>query len=71
MQALAPWSEDILVMASRTNRCDQTVLREVLVRAACPVVCVGHRQDVGEDWHEWCERKADAALAILMNISPP
>lgn len=50
---------------------DHAVLREVLIRCACPIVCIGRRDPGGEDWHEWCERKADAALAAIEAIDPP
>lgn len=51
---------------------DRDILRAVLIRAACPIVCVGHRQDPpAPDWHEWCEQKADAALAIIESVQPP
>lgn len=51
---------------------DRSALREVLIVAACPIVCVGHRQQPPRpDWHEWCERKADAALLTLLSVQPP
>lgn len=40
-------------------------LLQILTYAACPVVCIGHRDPGGEDWHQVCENKAARALAIL------
>jgi hypothetical protein len=55
------------------HRLDRERLREVLIKAACPIVCTGQRrpETPGSDWHEWCERKADAALAIIYALDPP
>lgn len=50
--------------ATRIFNADYAALREVLIWAACPVVCRG-RLDGDENWHQLCIDKADRALAAL------
>lgn len=51
-------------------RYDWDLLREVLLGITCPVPCVGHRR-AGVDWHEECEARADAAVAIVQSLGMP
>lgn len=68
----APPAQSLPELASRSAHWwDRDLLRELLIQAACPTVCVGHRQADGPDWHAWCEQKADAALSTLEAIRPP
>lgn len=43
---------------------DPIALRDLLIIAACPVVCRGYL-DGDEDWHQLCIDKADAAMKAL------
>ena len=43
---------------------DLELLHAFLVRAACPIVCIGVNNDQ-ENWHELCQQKADAAMEAL------
>lgn len=70
-RALTAHHESPIEAASAIHWWHRDRLRELLTQAACPVVCVGHRQPDGPDWHAWCERKADAALAIIGAVQPP
>ena len=56
--------DDWRSFGTRIYRCDVTKLRTLLVAAACPVVCRGYL-DGGENWHQLCIDKADAALKAL------
>lgn len=40
------------------------VLREVLIKAVCPIVCRG-QLDGGENWHQICLDRADKAMQAL------
>lgn len=51
-------------ISTRVFAFDREALRELLILAACPVVCRGHL-DGGENWHQLCIDKADTALAAL------
>jgi hypothetical protein len=62
MAKLAPRQHD--PMAFGPIKVDLEVMRELLVRAACPVVCAGEL-DGGENWHQVCLRKADDAMHAL------
>lgn len=63
-----PSTGDPFAALTRTPWWDREALRDLLVQAGCPPVCIGRRRRVGEagpDLHEGCERRAEAALAIL------
>jgi hypothetical protein len=50
---------------TRIHWWDTGLMRQLLIRAACPIFCRGARDPEGEDWHALCEDRADKALALL------
>lgn len=50
---------------------DDQELWELLVKAGCPIVCIGVRDPDGEDWHATCEARADEALFVLRGWAVP
>lgn len=69
LKALDHMQPDLTEMPfyQQLSRVDWGVLREVLIVAACPVVCQGIVTE-DNDWHLRCIRRAETSLKALRGL---